>query len=215
MSSCLFCEVADGNAGMAPENLIIAANEYAFAKPALGQFVDGYTLIVSQEHIRSFSEMSDVELGHVEEMKEKIGAVLKHLYQQPVVVFEHGCGQGPDLRGGSGIDHAHLHVLPLPASLEYDLQSRFRFTRLAKLADLARRGGTARPYIYLETGSGERFTFELDSPIPSQFMRRLICQSLNQPNLWDWRIHPFRERITSFAAAFGRMPVVAASGPLL
>ena len=214
MSSCLFCDIAEGNAAWAPENLIIAANEYAFAKPALGQFVDGYTLIVSQEHIRSFSEMSDVELGHVEELKDKIGAALKHLYHQPVVVFEHGCGQGPDLRGGSCIDHAHLHVLPLQASLEYALQSRFRFTRLERLEDLARRCGTAGPYIYLETGRGERFTFELDSPIPSQFMRRLICQSLDQPNLWDWKIHPFRERITSFTAAFGRMPAAAALGRL-
>jgi diadenosine tetraphosphate (Ap4A) HIT family hydrolase len=206
--SCLFCDVADGNAGRAPENVIVAANEHAFAKPALGQFVDGYTLIVSQEHVRSFSEMSDAELGQVEQLKEDIGARLRRLYHQPVVIFEHGCGQGPGLRGGSCIDHAHLHVLPLSVSLESELQSRFRFTRISKLADLATRGGTAGPYLYLETGSGERFTFELDSQVPSQFMRRLICRTLNQPDLWDWRIHPFRERITSFTAVFATIPAM-------
>jgi diadenosine tetraphosphate (Ap4A) HIT family hydrolase len=206
MSFCLFCEVADGNAGSAPENLIIAANEYAFAKPALGQFVDGYTLIVSHEHIRSFNEMSHEELAHVEKLKEQISGALGNLYKQPVVVFEHGCGQGLDLRGGSCIDHAHLHVLPLSVSLERELESRFRFTQVSKLADLAARGGTAGPYIYLETGGGERFTFELESPIPSQFMRRLICRTLNQPDLWDWRTHPFRERIASFTATFATIP---------
>lgn len=205
MSLCLFCDVADGRAGMAPENLIIAANEYAFAKPALGQFVDGYTLIVSQEHVRSFSDMSGAELASVEDLRKQVGTVLGNLYRQPVIVFEHGCGRAPELRAGSCIDHAHLHILPVAVSLEYNLQSRFKFSQVAKLEDLAARGQTAGPYIYLETCGGQRFTFELDSPVPSQFMRRLICQSLNQPDDWDWRQHPFRERIASFAAAFERI----------
>jgi len=209
MSSCLFCDVADGRAGMAPENVVIAANDLAFAKPALGQFVDGYTLVVSRDHVRSFSEMSAADLADVEELKNRIAAELRRLYHQRIVVFEHGCGDKPESRGGSCIDHAHLHVLPLPVSLECDLQRRFRSTSVTKLADLALRREAPGPYLYLEDGSGERFTFELDTPIPSQFLRRLICQRLNQPTLWDWRTHPFRDRIASFTAMFGQSSLAA------
>jgi diadenosine tetraphosphate (Ap4A) HIT family hydrolase len=200
MSSCLFCDIADGNAPWAPENVIIAANDQAIAKPALGQFVDGYTLIVAREHIRAFGEMSHRELGVVEELHEYIRAMLLRLYGRPVLTFEHGCGPRPDQRGGSCIDHAHLHVLPLAASVKDDLQRRFRFERVFKLADLSNYGG-AGPYLYLETEARERFVFELDTAIPSQFMRRLICGSTVQPDVWDWRIHPFRDRIAEFTAA--------------
>jgi len=212
MSSCLFCEIADGNAALAPENVIIAANDYAFAKPALGQFVDGYTLIVAREHIRAFREMSDDELRVVDELKDDMRTMLRRLYDKPIVVFEHGCGPMPHQRGGSCIDHAHLHVLPLIASLKDELASRFRFKKLSGLADLSKRHRVAGPYLYLETGDREHFVFELDTAIPSQFMRRLICRTIDQRDLWDWRLHPFRDRIAEFTARASSILVTEIAG---
>ena len=197
---------------MAPENAIIVANNHALAKPALGQFVDGYTLIVAREHFRAFGEMSYAELGFVEELKVHMCSTLRLLYGKPVVIFEHGCGPKPNQRGGSCIDHAHLHLVPAAVSLKDDLAGRFRAKRLSTLADLSRRDTMAGPYLYLETGDGERFSFELDSEIPSQFMRRLICRNIGRPDLWDWRIHPFRERIAEFTSAVLGMPATEIAG---
>lgn len=203
MNSCILCDIAEGTAVAKPENLPFAANELAFAKPGLGHFVEGYSLIIARDHVRAFAEMSKADLGHVEEFKEAVRLFLARAYHKPVVVFEHGCGPTWQQRGGACIDHAHLHMLPLECCLKKPLARHFRFRSISSIQELAYRENR-NAYLYLETAEGERLLFDVDVELPSQFMRRLICEMIGQPSLWDWRTHPFRERISEFNLTMAR-----------
>jgi diadenosine tetraphosphate (Ap4A) HIT family hydrolase len=200
MSYCIFCDIADGFASaQLPENRVIAQDRLVFAKPALGQFVEGYILIISREHLRAFGAMNSEGLAEVELFKQKLCQSLRRAYGADILVFEHGCGQSMTQRAGACIDHAHLHVLPLPlhVPLERALTRRFRTWKIGSLRDLATHEKANGPYIYLES-KDKCLLFEVDVELPSQYMRRLICAEGGMADIWDWRDHPFRERISAF-----------------
>ena len=46
--------------------------------------------------------------------------------------------------------------------------------------------------------------FVCEDRIPSQFMRRAICEQLGTPHLWDWRQQPLREKISQFITKWRR-----------
>lgn len=202
---CLFCKIGAGQeASGLPENEIFARCEVAYAKPALGQFVEGYSLIVPFAHECSLSCFEPEELEVIENFKNEIASLLGRAYAAPIRVFEHGCGQSGRARAGSCIDHAHLHLVPVDVRLKPLLCRRFPWRRLGGLAELASLGRLPFGYIYLEE-EGERILVELDREVPSQFLRRLIGHLKSVGRGWDWRSYPFRERIEAFNARMARL----------
>ncbi|MEO9365072.1 MAG: hypothetical protein ABI341_03080 [Nitrososphaera sp.] len=198
MSACLFCEISAGRASSAlPENSIFARCEVAFAKAALGHFIEGYSLIVTYEHEASLSFIKPEELRLIDDFKCQVRTLLKRAYGCEITVFEHGCGVGLRRRAGSCIDHAHLHLVPLQVRLKGRLCSLFPWRRISGLAELPRFSGLPFGYLYLEE-EREHLLYELDRDVPSQLVRRVIADLTGQGELWDWRRYPFRERVSRF-----------------
>lgn len=133
-------------------------------------------MIVPKEHTLSMAQSAvkySVELEELlREVQQKIEA-----HFGPTTVFEHGATY-EDTTFGCGIDHAHLHVVPLPNNIA-----------LRVLAESAlgekfciKRPSPTQPYLRIrEPFDTAWYTLEPSLPPPRQFFRQLIWQS----HLWE------------------------------
>lgn len=201
MSSCLFCAVAHSDrfeAEKAVENVVLAESSDFYLKPALGSFVEGYSLIIPKDHYRTFSEIPDDILADFCYFQMRIRLILSSLYGMPTIMFEHGAAC-PENRAGSCIDHAHMHILPFRGALPLlfhigdvqQLQSQLEIKIKA----------SGRSYLYIEDGMGSRMVIP-NEPVPSQFLRQLAATYLGKKEMWDWRKSPFRDAISRYIALF-------------
>ena len=166
-------------------NRILAETENFAAFPSLSPIVVGHVLLVPKHHITS---MAQLQKGFHTEFKTFVRRLLTLISArfEPPTVLEHGVGKSKT--GGCGINHAHLHLLPLSpavaARVNSQISRRFVFSRihLARLAD-----GTHNDNSYLLFGlKPEEVSVAFQENVPSQYLRRLIATELRLPR-WDWR----------------------------
>jgi diadenosine tetraphosphate (Ap4A) HIT family hydrolase len=200
---CLFCSIPEMSNPSNPEDEIIDESENFYAKAALGHFVFGYTLIISKEHLPSFAYVPAHLFPELEDFRDGVLEKLHRLCQQPFSIMEHGA-MNRCHRGGSCIDHAHLHLIPLPADLYPILIERFPFGELQSISDVRRFKDTQLPYLYYQREGLESYGVELLQDVPSQLLRRIACQTLGTPELWDWRNQPLREPLQQFTGEYKR-----------
>ncbi len=124
---------------------------------------------------------------------------LSTLYGRAFCVFEHGAAC-PVYRAGACIDHAHIHVLPVRCDVTSSL-STFGASRISGFSELRSFvSGGSRSYIYYEPEPDVRIVYSCDERVPSQLMRRLICQRLGIGHDWDWRVSPLFDEAARFVA---------------
>jgi hypothetical protein len=145
--------------------------------------------------------MAELELEGFAELKEVLREVrcrLSRLYGEELCTFEHGAAC-PSNRAGACIDHAHVHVLPTNCDVSEHLAA-FQYRRLSALHDLRVFDEGPQSYIYYEPEPGQMMAYTCDERVPSQFMRRLICEQLGNKMAWDWRVAPYSNKIDDFLA---------------
>ena len=194
---CIFCKIAQ----TAPENLPeydqpIMETANFFVVSAKGQFTEGYVLICPRQHIDSFGFLNSVLFEEFLGIKKKVYSLLMGEYKCRPVFFEHGAIASK--KGGSCIEHAHIHVLPveltstspwMPKNLTggrtEDITSIFEFVK------------AGRPYFYLECSDGTVYLYD-STMLPCQYGRQVFARILKMnysDSRWDWRIFPFKERM--------------------
>jgi len=167
---------------------VLLETPHFVVKPALGQIVEGYLLICSKEHIISFGQLSSSLFEELSLVKLEVKRVLNDFYTTPLF-FEHGT-VSLEKRGGSCIDHAHLHAVPVDVDIYEDILTEligYAVTDFQKVRVLF---DEKKPYIYYEKQDGSSFIFELESPVPRQYLRRIIASKINRLERWDWRTCP-------------------------
>jgi hypothetical protein len=95
-------------------------------------------------------------------------------------------GSTDNCHAGGCIAHTHIHLLP-GLMKHHD----FLNTRLRVAATLPNLGGIQNfngPYILLRGNLG-RITLFVANAVPTQTVRRILCERLGQAN-WDWRTEP-------------------------
>jgi diadenosine tetraphosphate (Ap4A) HIT family hydrolase len=156
--------------------------------PSLGPLTPGHSLLCPKRHARSCAELParlDAEFARV---KAELRAQLTELYDAEVHVFEHGVATA-GTRTVCTVDHAHLHLVPLPRGLA-DLEPAGSWFRCEpSLSDLRTRVA-GREYIYYETPAGVSWLRADGAETESQFMRKVIAERLGRPERWDWRAEP-------------------------
>jgi hypothetical protein len=115
-------------------------------------------------------------------------------------------------RGGSCIDHAHLHLMPLAADLYPILSERFSFGELGSISELRRFKDAQTSYLYYQREGLRSHGVGLSQDVPSQLLRRIACQALGEPELWDWRDRPLRDILQRFTSEYKRVAVAAPKG---
>lgn len=163
--------------------------------PSLGSLVPGWLLVVPRRPIISLRELSLIERDEMIELVRQMTADM-HVFAKAVYAFEHGSGYLGSATG-CGLDHAHLHLVPLdfdlvkaattdgPTTIEWEFVDRIPLMVLPPMGE----------YVSLwraDEGAGVLGTVR--KPI-SQWMRRLIARQLGIDEEWNYRKNPQMENI--------------------
>ena len=146
----------------------------------------GHVLVLSKRHLLSLSKCNDAELAELDTLRRRVSGVLADAYGHPAIAFEHGlCNRA---RAAScGIDHAHLHVLPLTRSLTA-LTALFRqdfaTSMLAGLPSLPKAASAGDEYLLLVDRNNTHH-FALTGEPTRQYFRRMVAV-LQGRDLWNW-----------------------------
>ena len=155
--------------------------------PSISPLAPGHVLIFPKQHVRSIMQVSSEVL---KEIGGVAGYVFEHIlqeYDKVPYIFEHGVGACK--QGGCGINHAHLHMVPVqPRQVEIInrlIARDFSADRTIKLADLREVNALDRSYLLYGTDLNT-MSLKVKDDIPSQYHRQKIAQS-NGSTAWDWR----------------------------
>lgn len=161
--------------------------------PSLGQIVEGHLLIIPVEHYCALADLPASSLAELDNLCRYTRLVLAQTYGS-CIFFEHGV-RG-DASGGCGIDHAHMHAVPVRAdSLANTLSREFGGRDISSIAEIRQRLAADSSYLYLEDASKKRHVFPVES-LPSQYMRKLVGQAVGKSD-WDWRKSGYEVELVS------------------
>lgn len=201
LDGCRFCGALseDGPSAFWDRPLFQSPNFVVI--PSLGALRKGWVLIVPKAHHISAAALPDHLLDEMTSLKRALSEALTDAVG-PVWAFEHGPAAEQRL-AGCGVDHAHLHVVPLeidlleavrpflPAGLE------FRSGFITDCREYARLG---YDYLYAERPSGEGM-FAVHRDLGSQVFRKAIANSDGDPAGYDWRDSPHLENMVATIAS--------------
>ncbi len=85
--------------------------------PSLGELVEGWVLVVPKAHFLSLAVLPDSLIPEMRDLQQIVCERLQRIYG-PVAVFEHGPA-GEQHTVGCGVDHAHLHLVPVDFELSF------------------------------------------------------------------------------------------------
>lgn len=164
---------------------IVAATENFIALPSISPLVAGHILVLPRLHVTGLLQVPSM----LDELVTLVSSLRSHLEQEfgPTVIFEHGVGRGHN--GGCGVDHAHLHILPLAAQATAEAAARvaaaFGQATSGSFAQLAVNYDAESSYI-LFGSSVMSLDLRLTDNIPSQFIRKVIAGAIGKRQ-WNWR----------------------------
>lgn len=176
--------------------------------PSLGSLVEGWLLIVPRRHFCSVGALPRSLAVEMVALKKRVWTRLAARYGN-VCAFEHG-PSGPRRAVGCGVDHAHVHLVPvgfdlIRAASPY-LPSE---TAWSNAGWEACRGAFEQTldYLYVEQSLGVG-RIATGKDFGSQVLRKAIATSVDKTAQFDWRAYPQHETITQTIRAIAR-PVFA------
>lgn len=192
---CVFCKIAYTEENKLPEydRPIIQTADF-FVAPAMGQFTEGYLLICPRTHFLNLGAMDSLLFDRFLDVKEHVRTLLLEEYGLKAVFFEHGPVSHTN-RGGSCVDHAHLHALPVdlaaPPSWVSEPLSGGRIDDINMVVEYAEAG---KPYFFLECPDATMYLYDALG-LPCQYGRKVFARVLGIPGKWDWRRYPYIEKM--------------------
>jgi len=203
---CRFCDFASRPARAAADALDspwLASNNYV-AMTSIGAFIPGWSLIVPREHSLNLS--SDYAREEFIEFTREAVALVEAQFGQ-VCVFEHGSNAHQSATS-CGTAHSHLHIVPFSGdlvklSVEFDAMLSWSSAKIAEIAS-ARKGGE---YLFVANKFNGRDTNGCMTVLNegrSQFFRQVLASALGKPELYSYRLYPFKEESIESAMAMHR-----------
>ncbi len=206
-SECRLCEISrNGESNGEEYNTVLDESDRFLWIPGLGSFVEGYSLIISKNHVLNTGCLDTESHDDLELLLHRVISYYGRVFGQDLVIFEHG-SMGNGSFAGSCIDHHHLHLVPRDISVLSTLR-RDGFEDIKKLEgirDLRHYCDEKRSYIYFRSAAGEHFSCRADS-LPKQYLRQVVAEKCGCPEDWDWQERPFFENISRFVAAIKEVP---------
>lgn len=196
-NACRFCELAANSSPAESHDVPWLESEEHFALASVGALVEGWSLIVPRTHTMNMG--AEYKKATTQDFIRTAIARLQARYG-PVVLFEHGCARS-NSPTGCGVDHAHLHLVPIEldiegAAREFDASLKWRAVYMTGLEEES----NGREYLFASThfqgASTTGVISTLESGI-SQFFRRVIARSLGCDDQYNYRMFPEYERASS------------------
>jgi ATP adenylyltransferase len=190
MRICALCgELEKHPFGADPWNIPLFSSDNFVALPSVGPLVEGWLLLVPKDHFISIGALPDHLCDEMNAFRRVLQSALTECYGS-VVAFEHGPSQ--ERRSvGCGVDHAHLHLVPVSFDLATFVSpmlpsgASWKPAGIEDCRNCHRRG---EDYLYLEQplGLGRIATGDMGS----QLFRRVIASQTGNPEEYNWREHP-------------------------
>lgn len=174
---------------------LLRETDHFVVMPGIGSLMPGYLLIVPKAHILSFGHSPDDHDNELEEILSDLVEWHSSQYGMKTIIFEHGPVSFTK-RGGSCTDHAHMHVVPVPESIDLlgVMYRDFPAQRVNSLANLRNQVKKDTPYLFLRHHDGSLHV--CDAPnAKSQHLRRDLVRQLELGEVWDWAVYPGAEHI--------------------
>ncbi len=163
--------------------------------PSLGSLIEGWLMIVPKKHYLAMGALSPYLVTEMDELKQEVIDRLIPLYGD-VCCFEHGpCSANH--RVGCGVDHAHLHVVPIKLDLveaaSLFLPAGTKWER-ASFESCQRAFECRKDYLYVEQPIGIGRIAVHDN-FGSQTFRKAIASQIGFKSEYNWREYPREEVI--------------------
>lgn len=178
-STCRFCEAPN------PSEVIRQTSGGLRALASYGGFVPGWTIIVPPQHLPSTARLGIDARRRFDHFRAEVGSLIERRVGR-YVMFEHGAADF-SRPAGCGVDHAHLHLVPLDMNLREAISSLgdpdLNLDWQPVVGWPEPRQGNDYIWVSDRTGSWVSYTREQ----PSQVARRAIARVLGIPQ-WDWKL---------------------------
>lgn len=183
---------------------LVKETENFVVMPSIGSLMPGYLLVVPRLHVLSFGLLSSTLDGELVQVLDFLTHWINRTYQSSCIFFEHGSVSFTK-RGGSCTDHAHLHVVPVPKSVDLVsvMKRDFATRKIEGLNELREQVKRDVPYLFLRHHDGSLYV--CDAPdAKSQHLRRDLVKQLNLGEVWDWAVFPGGDHIIATIDAFNK-----------
>lgn len=196
VSCCVFCRQRLAGTSNAPWDVILRDTGDYVISPSKGSLVPGWLLVIAKKHSLCAGALSDSSL---EKLRDAV-AIASQLVNEkfgPPTIFEHGpATTGSSL--GCGIDHLHIHVVPLQFSLIGAVNSFLPNTDWKELSDFSETRELHHAgigYAFVEE-AGRRAWFRPPEGM-RQMLRQVIASQLDRAGQFDYGQYPHAENALS------------------
>ena len=195
ISECAYCNYYYKGINPHSQKTIYESDNF-IVLATLGEFINGYLLIIPKKHILSCAEFDEKTMNEFLEVLDDVLFILQLAYKtKKFLVWENGTGNGGKGKAKDSIVHSHVHVAPsgLTAN-EVEINAGFP---LKKISTSVISLYTEHSYLMIKDGKNWRINDEPSVYIPRQYIRQLIARenNLNAEDIWNWRTHPFIEKM--------------------
>lgn len=189
---CLLCRVAHNDSDVPftklfdatqVESQVLLRGKNVLVIADVAPLVEGHCLIIPINHYASLAQCPPSTQDEIHTLIRRVSKVLFQVYNNGVIVFEHGqCVEKTN--EGCGINHAHLHILPLPSSNLEIAREYYTFFKLDNLEDLTSYVGD-QSYLLIQSPSTGTEVLLINEP-PPQILRKLVSKKLPCKVDWNW-----------------------------
>ena len=178
-TACRFC-------GIEQREPLLERGNGLVVVPSKGALVPGWVLVVPTEHVLALAELPPPSRRPFAALAARVEARLRAAIG-PSVLFEHGpAAVGRSV--GCGVDHAHLHVVPVLVDLRSTAVQEGVLDPLPwASATWPWEGRTSldQDYLFVRDADGSGWIAEA-AHLPSQAFRQTLCRHLGLEH-WDWK----------------------------
>ncbi|MEC3851964.1 HIT domain-containing protein [Paenarthrobacter ureafaciens] len=187
--ACKFCDDL-------PYDQTVLSDDTAFVVASLGAFLDGWVLASPKRHVLALADLTLPEWSQFNGVLRSAQETVESAYG-PTVMFEHGSA-GRGRTAGCGVDHAHMHIVPIDIDLRSAIKNisedvgEFDWVP----SESKPKGLPGQDYIFIQDRTGTWISHA--SHLPGQVVRRAIAKTLNIYE-WDWKRNRQESRVLRVA----------------
>lgn len=187
---CRFCNPPE-------KERILHETENFYIMLSLGPIVEGYLLLVSKSHISCCAEIPKGVTSEFDSLYKMAKEILIKEYGQ-CICYEHGRAGSCLIpaEGSKHCFHAHMHFVPVKASLNKEIAKEFSGLLIKDLSEFRTSyKKTFLPYLFVD--DGEKIIYTIEDKLRSQYLRFKTAKAIGKEELWDWVNHQGWDKINS------------------
>jgi diadenosine tetraphosphate (Ap4A) HIT family hydrolase len=212
---CRMCQSLTLEGSTKLYNTILWQTEHFVVLPTLGQFIEGWVMVVDKLHSRCSAVLEKGILGELSSLVDMVRHVLESVYGA-TVVFEHGPGKKSEFGAGCCVRHTHLHIVPCKVCSKFRSLIPFNCYQRTRLEDILE-PNKGNGYLLVSANNDINLynLYLIDTVIPRQYLRQILAVAEDCSQYWDWRLYPFHNSINQTIVKLSKVLTQESPNPIL